>query len=170
MYNVSEWSVGTSELACLMSNACRDVKLLLAQCINETTWLGLRYTTAFLRSSARCKVQIVTERVQNVTERVQQSSLASLCLILYLPNLIQAVDILILYTLIPWFYRILFFSFACRSVIGRNVRDRKYGLYNDGAGQSVLNSRKIDNFSLCSGPVRSGQPYHLILIYIYYMF
>ena len=48
-------------------------------------------------------VQNVTERVQNVTERLQQLSLVSLCLILHLPHLIQAVDTLILYI-----YRILF--------------------------------------------------------------
>ena len=54
------------------------------------TFTGYRLQTVSQR------VQKVTEMVQNVTERVQQSILASLCLILYLPHLIQAVDTLIL--------------------------------------------------------------------------
>ena len=57
------------------------------------------------------RVQKVTEMVQNVTERIQQSILASLCLIFYLPHLIQACRYYIFNT----------FSFICQSVICLNV-------------------------------------------------
>ena len=70
-------------------------------------------------------VQNVTERVQNVTERLQQLSSASLCLILHLPHLIQAVDTLILYI-----YRIFHLPVCYLS----NVGYQKYGQYNNGAG------------------------------------
>jgi hypothetical protein len=53
--------------------------------------------------------------------------------------------------------------FTCRSVICRNIGDRKYGQYNDGAGQPVLHSRKIQIFFLSDpDPVRSGPANRII--------
>ena len=100
-------------------------------------------------------VQNVTERVQNVTERLQQLSSASLCLILHLPHLIQAVDTLILYI-----YRILFKLPVCS--LSKRRRSKVWPVQ----WWCRLTCSKLAKikFFFSVIRIRSGQPDHLILI------